>query len=471
MNARRLLRWGDVEESRRRRARRGPAALPAWLWSAALALALGLLVARSMLGAAAAVDAAAVDAAAGAGAGAGRVAGNAAVAGASMLWLAALAVGHVLVVFGAPFRLFWRRDAALIGRLAIPGKTLFTVALLRTLRATGHALLPCAVAAAAFLLGPHGAPDLALRHLALAAVAALVAGCLGPAAALAAGAVVASDRAQAVMGSLGGEFQAPRTSWLGLLPGLTGTALALVLMAAVPWLQGGGHMQVVGEPWLLLVPAAVVPVLAVLWALRRADAIMPAAAREVAALDQERLAHVDLVQPSRLERLVADALGNRPGAPGLIFAKDARLARRRYPIPFFLGPVGLVALLVVAATSNADGSGDMLAWAAALSAGLGAYGVVMAGRLAAPPIEHLGFLHTLPPGGPGALRAKRARVLLWLACYALPGAVAVVARAGEDAGRTALVLGAILALAAGAGLANLGSARITGPRRESRRRG
>lgn len=443
MNARRLLHWGDLEEARRRRARGGPSP---WLYSVAAGLALAALVARGM-GALGALGAAA---------------GTEGLASAAATWLAVLAGGHVLVVFGAPFRLFWRRDAALVGRLAVPGRTLFLVALARSVRATLRVLVPCLIALPAFALGPAGAPELVLRHLCLALIAALGAGLLGPAMTLAAGALVASDKAQQIMGNLGGEVQAPRSAWLGLLPGFTGAALVLALLAMAPWARGAERVAMVGDPLLLLGLAAGLPLAALAWALARADAVMLDALREVAALDQERLAHVDLVEPSRLDRLVSarflggatgGAASGAFGGAAAVFAKDSRLARRRYPIPFFLGLVGVVSLFIVAAARPAS----MVLWAGVIAAGLGAYGVVMARRLVSTPIEHPAFLRTLPVGGRSALRAKRARVLLWAAWYIVPGTLVVVARAGTDIGLAALVLGLVIVGSAALGMAALGS--------------
>lgn len=417
MNTRRLLHWGDLEESRRRQARRGLAGLPPWLY----ALAAGLLAAVEVARRAGALGAAA--------------AGDASLEGAGKLLLLGVAAGQILVVFGAPFRLFWRHDAALISRLAIPGRAMFAVGLVRSARAAGRVLLASAVAALAFALGPEGVA-MALRHLAVAAVAALMAGLLAPALVLLAGGMVASDKVQAALDSMGGEFHAPRTSWLGVLPGVNAAALGLMVMGAAAWARGAAATTMVGPPAILLGAGAAVSIAAALWALARAGAVMPAAMHEVVALDQERLAHVDLVAPSRMERLVARMLGDGAGA---VLDKDARLLRRRYPIPFFAGAVGLIALVILGAVQPAD----VLVWAAAVAAGVGAYGVVMARRSVSPPTEHVRFLATLPAGR-GMLRAKRARVALWVVAYLLPGAAVVVWRA-PAAGAAALALGLIAA--------------------------
>jgi hypothetical protein len=426
MNARRLLGWGDLEDRRRRQARRGLAAWPLWLHAVLGGLVLAAEVARrlGLLGSAAA--------------------GDATLAGASKLVLLIAAAGQTLVVFGAPFRLYWRHDAPVLSRLAVGGRALFAVALVRSARAAGRAFLLPALGALVLVAVPGGV-DLALRHLAVIAAAALMAGLLAPAMALAAGAMVASDKVQAALDSFGGEFRAPRTSWLGVLPGVTGTAVALVILGAAAWARGEAETTMIGSPALLLGAAVLVSIAAAGWALGRADAIMAVALREVVALDQERLAHVDLVTPSRIERLVAGVLRG-PDRAGVVFDKDARLLRRRYPIPFFFGVVGLASLVIVGWTQPADA----LMWAAAIAAGVGAYGAVMARRLGSPPTEHPRFLRSLP-AGVGALRAKRARVILWTACYVVPGAVVVIARSPAPA-TAALALGLIAAAAIALGL-------------------
>lgn len=427
MDARRLLYWGDLEETRRRRTRRGIGAMSPWVYSVLAGLVLAAAVARGMrlLGP--------------------DVAGSATPLGASHLWLAALAASHIVVLMGAPFRMYWRHDSAMIGRSAIPGHAIFVVALLRSMRAAARVSLPCAMAALVFGLGPHGVVEIALRHLGLVLIAFLWAGILGPCVALAAGAIVASDKAQAALHSLAGEFQAPKTSWLGILPGLAGTALALALIASASWSRGLATSPV-GNPLHVLGIAAAVPLLLLAWAMTRARSVMLLALREVAALDQERLAHVDLTRPSPLERLTGRLLGSPAGR--LVLEKDASLARRRYPIPFFLGVVGLLSLWILALVSPAE----LVTWAGVVSACLGAYGVVMARRSMLPPIEYIAFLRTLPLPAAAVERAKRARLVLWIVVYMLLGAGPVVARAAEP-GMAALLAGTIAALTLAAGIA------------------
>ncbi len=414
---RQLLRWGDLEARRRRRVQRGLARLPAWVFSLIAAVGLVVLVVRGIGGFGAAL------------------AGDATLVGTSHFWLGAVVAAHAVAMFGAPFRMYWRRDSALLGRLSIPGGALFRLALVRSLRATLLVAAPCALAGLAF--GPWLSWQLAGRHLALVGVAAAGCGLLLPAVTLAAGGVVASNQAQAVLANLGGgEFQAPKTSWLGLLPGLASSAVILVVIAGADWALGG-ERTAIGDPRLVLGGAVAVSAIAALWALRAADRTMLAALREVAALDQERLAHVDLTRESWLERGWAAATVRDPGARQ-IYRKDVRLAHRRYPIPFFVGLVGVVALWIVAAVAPAD----LLSWSAAISAGLAAYGLVMARRRVIPPIEHPRFLATLAVSPGHAVAAKRSQGLLWIVAYQLVGGAPVVARAA-DVATTAAILGAI----------------------------
>jgi hypothetical protein len=422
IGTRRLLEWGDREERRRRRSRPGPAGWPPLLWSGLAGLALAAEVARATGGFGEAAR------------------GDAGFVGASRLWLAVLIVGHTLVIFGAPFRMFWRRDAVLLGRLPLRGGPLFAVALVRSLRATAVALLPVVIAGLVF--GPWLAWEATARHLALAGVVGLWGALLGPAAALAAGAVVASDKAEALLSSMGGEFQAPKTSWLGVLPGLVATGMALLAIACADWIVGA-EATAIGPALPVLAIAAIMPVAAIAWAARAADRVMLDATREVAALDQERLAHVERTRPTAIDRAI---MGRLAPAARLVYGKDARLLRRRYPMPYFLGVVGVLVLWILAAVRP----DDLLVWSVAITACLGAYGVIMARRLVSPPTERPAFLRTLPVGR-AAPRAKRVQALGWLAVYPLLGAVPCAIRAHDPLiAAIALGLVGVAAMAAAA---------------------
>jgi len=398
MDSRRLAHWSKLAERRRRRARSGLGAMPPWLWSALAGVALFAALAHYL----GAFDKAAVDPFA-----------------ATNLWVAATVALHVVVVFGAPFRLYWRRDSGLLGRLALPGDSLFGLALRRTALATALAALPCAMALSAFGIWANW--EVAARHAALLAVAVAWAALAGPALALLAGAIISSEKTAQLLDSVGGEFQAPKTTWLGMFPGLGATALALALIAAGNW-PVGDVVTHVGNPLYLFAPAAAVPVALFLWTWRRAPAVMSAALLEVSALDRERLAHVDLTRPSLLERGFGRMVLSEQGCR--VYEKDARLMRRRYPIPYFVGLVGMVAMWIVAAVNPAS----ILTWAFVLAAGSSAYGVVMARRRYAPPIEHPQFLRTLAITPADVSRAKRAHTALWFAVYVVAGLVPVALR-------------------------------------------
>lgn len=426
MDAKRLLHWGDLEARRRRVARRrGLSGLSPWIYSILAALVLAFVVGRAfrVFGA--------------------DIAGDSDPRTAINLWLAAVACAHVIVLLGAPFRMYWRYDSMLLARTAVAGRPLFAVALIRSARAAAKVALPCAAGALMLALGPVGSGDIAARHLALVAIAFAWAALFGPAVALGAGAIVASDRARAALSSLAGEFQPPKTSWLGILPGFAGTGLVLLLIALSDWTRGLDRAPV-GEPLYLLIIGAAVPVLCAVWAVARADAVMVAAIREVSALDQERLAHIELTRPSAIERLAGKSLGGR-GARA-VFEKDASLARRRYPIPFFFGVVGVIISWILAAAAP----NDLMFWAGAISAGLGVYGVVMARRFVQPPIEHMQYVRTLPIAEADLVRAKRLHVLMWVLSYMVIGAVPVVIRSPEPL-VAAATLGGIIAVTIVAG--------------------
>jgi hypothetical protein len=426
ITARRLLEWGDLEDRRRRDARHALARIPPWLVSglAGLLFAAEILRRTGALGQAAAAGGTSD--------------------GAVRLWLAITSAAHVLVLFaGGPHRLYWRRDAALQARLPIAGGPLFRLAVLRTARSAARAALPCAMAALAF--APALGLDAAGRLLALVVAAALSAGLLGPSVALLAGAVVASDRAQALLGEVAGEFKAPRTSWLGILPGVAGAALILLLVALSSWAVDPAASSPRAE--VALIGALLLPPILTRWALSAADRVMPAALREVSALDQERLAHVDRSKASPLERAwFAALLGPRARR---LADKDARLTRRRFPSPYFLGPLGVAVLWILAFTGGASA----LPWAGVILFALALYAVIMARRLLSPPVELPRLLRTLPIAPSEAGSAKRAAALLRALTWLVVGGVPFAIRSPEPLAAWVMVVLATLVAAIGGILA------------------
>lgn len=360
-----LDRWSRLEERRRHRV--SPAALAALAGAAVTALVVALQL----------------------GAGEPEAALRAA--------LVATAAAQVLVVFGTPYRMYWRRDSALLARMPIPGSTLFLLALRRTARATGLALLPAVAACVA--VGAAASWPAAARLAILAVALAALAGMLAPAACLGAGAIVASEKARSVIHSLAGELPAPSVTWLGALPGLVGTAVGLLPIATAGWVRGEGPLVSAGLAWCGA--AAALSIAGLVWALLRAEMLL-GAQREVAALDQERLAHVERSTPSFLERLWGRPLR---GAARLVYDKDASLLRRRYPAPYFVAVLGIALAWILAAVGEA-------ASAAVIAFGLAVYALVMTRRQWTPPVEYPRLLRTLPLGRGEGARAKRRLVVL-----------------------------------------------------------
>jgi hypothetical protein len=388
MTGRRLLHWADLDE---RRGGRHP-------WRQAL---IGAVLVTALVA---------------------WVAHGSGLAAASRLWLAAAIAATAPAMLGAPFRLYWRHDSSLWARLPLPGDALFHVAIMRSIRSALRAAI--IVGPAAAMIDPTwSSPELVLRHLAL--LAALVAGAalLVPAVALAGGALVASDKTASLLAQLGGgEVQPPPTGWLGALPGATSAGLVLLGLASTSWLRGTADETLIGPGEIVMAAAVVGAVLAALVARRAAVTVLPAALREVAALDRQQLAHLELHPPTAIERAWMRLL---PPAARVVFGKDARLMRRRYPLAYVIGAVGLLAQWILAAVVP-DG---MLAWTAAIAAGLAVYAVVLARRLAEPPIEHAITLSALPITGREIALAKRGWWALWLAVYLGAGLVAVLIRA------------------------------------------
>lgn len=420
MNSRSLIRWAGLEEQRRKQAAGGVQAWPGALLSIVLGSLLAAEIARRLF-----------------------LASDEQLAqvalGASHLWVAAAICGFAIGVFGAPFRLYWRRDSKLLASLPVPGKSLFALALWRSQRSSF--LVSLALLCSLVPLGVFIDWQIAIRHLLVIGVGFAGSAWLGPAAALSAGAIVASDKAQAVIASMSGEFQAPRTSWLGIMPGLAATGLTLAVMACAPWALG---LRPPGGSVLLIVALGIgVPAVAVAWAWTKADRVIPAAVREVAALDQEILAHVERSTPSFLERNFY-SLALRSAKARMLAGKDASLSRRRYPSPYFMIPCGIASLWIVSATQPLA----YLPWGGSIYGGLVVYALVMARRTWVTPVEILRLLRTLPIGNAEVARAKGAQVLLRVLILIALGGVPIVLRAPELTSAAILVaLSSLLGLA------------------------
>ena len=378
----RLLAWGDLDAARRGRR---------WLpWAMALvAGAAGAALAAQR---------------------AGWFRGERGVPGTGLV-VAVLLAGFVPVMFAAPYRMFWRRDASIMARLPIPGGALWWAAIVRAARA---ALMAAIVVAPTLAL--IASVDLAsgLRGAALAG--ALVAATIGllPGVSLAAAWLVTAGKADVLASSVAGEHRLESTTVMGALPGATIAGVIVAMIYAGPWLFDGGDLA--GPIAVAIIAGGAI--LAGLGGSVAAPAVYPLAMREVAALDRQAYAHLEIHPPTRLERLVRDRLA--PG-PASVFDRIARLIRRRYPLVVFAGVVIAATLLIVGIARPAE----PLPWLVGCGAGAGLLGRWLAGAVARPPIELQRSTAMLPVSPADVVRARRAYVGLWLAIFiVIPGLVA-----------------------------------------------
>ena len=157
-----LIRWASLEERRRKQQGRGLQAWPDLLLSLVLGGVLAAEVARRLL---MAPEAKRVVAA----------------VSASHLWVAVAVCCFAVGVFGAPFRLYWRRDSKLLASLPVPGKSLFALAVWRSQRTA--LLMSLALGCALLPIGALVSWELAMRHVLPLALGFVGAAWLGPGAA------------------------------------------------------------------------------------------------------------------------------------------------------------------------------------------------------------------------------------------------------------------------------------------------
>ena len=405
MTFRSLLRWGDLDDARRRAAR------PALLRSPWIAPIVGGAALAAWIGWRAGVDP----------------------HEASRAWIAAVIVVFCAVMIGAPARLYWRHDAVLLSRLPIPGDAAFGVALVRSARVTAHALVVCAPALIFFA---RLSTDAALRLAGWLGAIACASALLLPAAALAGGVLVAAPRAVAVtLRKMGAPAPVRRTEMLGAIPGFAMSAVVITAIVCVPWLDGRAQTAF-GPGWVVIGAIAAASIAAAVVAWRASSRLLPDALREVVALDRQQLAHLEIHPPTPIERAAARLLGARAR---LVHDKDARLMRRRYPLAFVAGAVGTIASWILAA-ARPDA---LVAWATAIAGAMALYAAALARRLGRPPIERAVTLASLPISPADARAAKRAWYATWLAIYVGLGAAAVIARARDPLAAAGAIGGAV----------------------------
>jgi len=362
----------------------------------------------------------------------------------SRAWLAGALAAFALAFMRVPFHLYWRQDAALLAQLPIGGGALFDAAWLRCIRAALATCITAAIGALplalgdpfavsyatrAFLPTPIAGPsaagmtpiEFALHHVALTGVLGLLAACLMPAVATwAASLVTYGHDAIELATKLGGapvRESATRRgpampdssgAVLGALPGFAATVVIVFVILAAPWLY---HGETVLPASTVLGALAAASVLAIAGVRAMAPRMMGTILRDVSALDRQRLATLEIREPTAIERLVARLLGEA----GLPYRKDARLMRRRYPMAFALGALAFLVLVIIGLARPADPT----PWLVAVLAGAGMYAIALAGRLFRPPIELPRLAATLPIPAAARTRAKVAWVVTWATVFVL----------------------------------------------------
>jgi hypothetical protein len=131
--------------------------------------------------------------------------------------------------------------------------------------------------------------------------------------------------------------------------------------------------------------------------------------RDVSALDRQRLATLEIRPPTAIESAVARLLGDAR----LVYDKDARLMRRRYPMAFALGALAFLVLVIVG-LARPD---DPIPWLVAVLSGAAMYAVTLGRRLFRAPIELPRLVATLPIPAAAITRAKLAWVAAWTVIF------------------------------------------------------
>jgi hypothetical protein len=323
----------------------------------------------------------------------------------SNAWFAVALVAFALAFLRVPFHIYWRQDASLLAQLPIEGLALFDAALVRCIRAAASTTLAVAIGA---LPLARFSGELYARHVAVAGALGLAAATLLPAVAVWSAMLVAlgqrDDRVQRARAAAGltQTPSAPSTTALGAVPGFASTIVFTAVILGHRWLTG--RDTDIPMP-IVLAALAIVGVVAIVAARSSAPRVMGTILRDVSALDRQRLAHLELDPPTALERLFAKLAGG--GA--LVYTKDARLLRRRFPMAFALGALAFI-IFVIVGVARPD---DPAPWLTATIAGAALYAIALAGRLYRPPIELARLSSSLPLTHGDIARAKLVWLLGW----------------------------------------------------------
>jgi hypothetical protein len=323
----------------------------------------------------------------------------------SNAWFAVALVAFALAFLRVPFHIYWRQDASLLAQLPIEGAALFDAALVRCIRAAASTTIAVVIGA---LPLARFSGTLYARHAAVAGALGIAAATLLPAVAVWSATLVAIgqrderiQRARAAAG-IAQAPGAPSTTALGAVPGFASTIVFTGVILGYRWLTG--RDTDIPMP-LVLAAIAILGIVAIVAARASAPRVMGTILRDVSALDRQRLAHLELNPPTALERLLAKLAGN--GA--LVYAKDARLVRRRFPMAFALGALAFL-ILVIVGIARPD---DPAPWLTATIAGGALYAIALAGRLYRPPIELARLSSSLPISHGDIARAKLVWLLGW----------------------------------------------------------
>jgi hypothetical protein len=361
----------------------------------------------------------------------------------SNAWFAVALVAFATAFMRVPFHIYWRHDASLLAQLPIEGKPLFDVALLRCVRAAASTTLAVALGA---LPIARLSTEIYLRHVAMAGALGIAAALLLPAVSIWAAQLVAvgqrDDRIQRARAAAGitQAPSAPSTAALGAVPGFVASIVFVGVIYGYRWLTARDTDT--PTPLLLAILAGV-SVAAFMATRTSAPRMMGTILRDVSALDRQRLAHLEIRPPTAIER----GLAKLAGADGaLVYAKDARLIRRRFPMAFALGALGFLILGIVG-IAQPD---DPMPWLTAVIAGAALYGVALAGRLYRPPIELARLSSTLPISHGGITRAKLIWLLGWWTIFLVVPALFAALRQPEPMPGLALLAGGTLIVLAGA---------------------
>jgi hypothetical protein len=415
VNSRELIRWQQLAESRARRSRRGR--VGDLTSSEVLALCAGGAIAGWVYWR-----------------------GEQSPLAGSNAWFAVTLVAYATAFMRVPFHIYWRQDASLLAQLPIEGGPLFDAAMLRCIRAAISTTVAVAIGALPIL---EFSTELYLRHVAMAGALGTAAAGLVPAVAIWAAQLVAigqrDDRIQRARAAAGITQApgAPSTAALGAVPGFISTFVFVGVILGYRWLTG--RDTDIPTP-IVLVAIAGVSIAAIVATRSSAPKMMGTILRDVSALDRQRLATLEIRPPTAIER----GLAKLAGADGaLVYAKDARLVRRRFPMAFALGALAFLILAIVGLARPAD----PMPWLTATIVGGALYGVALAGRLDRPPIELARLSSTLPFSRGGITRAKLVWLFGWWTIFlAIPGLFASLRQADSTPGLALLGGGTILVL-------------------------